>query len=297
MSDFNSFEAVPKCIKEDPKFQLKQPVTYILCSIRKENVYDFNTGQTTERTIIPTAHFIDAVYGYTDPNTLMPYTLRYVIGQKTVRLENGGDMVVPVIGNINFTRKAFGQMTLDPNNHLHQILYPILECHPLNEKNSGGANVFRRIDHEMIANEESKKEMVYFTALEKCHKMKDKELDDACKGFLLDFGGMPLDKVDRREKVIALVKIARNNPDLFLEKLKSINFSYISIIRDAELLKIISFNTVKDAWVYDASGEILHAKMPALDKYDSFVEWVKQNNKGEIALQKLKADIEEKNKK
>jgi hypothetical protein len=212
--------------------------------------------------------------------------MRYIIGEKVQETANGA-VVMPVYGNIIFKKNDNGIMTLNPLNSQHQILYTIMEYHPSNTANGG--SLFTKVDAAAAANDEYKRDLESFNALEKVMKMKSSDLDYTCKGLLLQFD-MPLEKVADNVKKITLKKIAEANPAKFLEDIKGLNFETKAVVRDAEILKNITYDESKQAWIYTRSGEVLHAKMPALDKYESIVEWMKSSKSGEIAYEKLKLD-------
>jgi len=266
--------------------QLTSTVQYKLCKVVQASHYDLDTGSVQHRLSVPSQEYIFNNYAYFDKATETSYTMRYIIGEKVQETANGA-VVMPVYGNIIFKKNDNGIMTLNPLNSQHQILYTIMEYHPSNTANGG--SLFTKVDAAAAANDEYKRDLESFNALEKVMKMKSSDLDYTCKGLLLQFD-MPLEKVADNVKKITLKKIAEANPAKFLEDIKGLNFETKAVVRDAEILKNITYDESKQAWIYARSGEVLHAKMPALDKYESIVEWMKSSKSGEVAYEKLKLD-------
>jgi len=205
-------------------------------------------------------------------------------------LSNGDSVVVPKRGVIVIGRKEGGQKTLDPNNPLDRILYTVLELHPDNEANGGGVDGFRKIDGAAAMKKEYEREKSSYEANKAIYDMKSAELNITCRGFLLSFDN-PIDKLDDDTKRFALLKVAKEDPKRFLMALREQDFELRSIIKNAEEMNIISYNEGKESWLLNQTGEIFHAKMPALDKYESIVEYINSTKKGELALEKLKNDI------
>jgi hypothetical protein len=266
--------------------QLTSTVRYKLCKVVKASHYDLDTGTVQHRLSVPSQEYIFNNYAYFDKATETSYTMRYIIGEKVQETANGA-IVMPVYGNIIFKKSDNGIMTLNPLNSQHQILYTIMEFHPSNTANGG--SLFTKVDAQAAANDEYKRDLESFNALEKVMKMKSSDLDYTCKGLLLQFD-MPLEKVADNVKKITLKKIAEANPVKFLEDIKGLNFETKAVVRDAEILKNIIYDESKQSWIYTRSNEVLHAKMPALDRYESIVEWMKSSKSGEVAYEKLKLD-------
>lgn len=266
--------------------ELVGTVQYKLCKVNQQSHYDLDTGSVQYRLSVPSQEYIFNNYAYFDKNTNTSHTIRFIIAEKVQETANGV-VIMPVYGNIIFKKNDNGILMLNALNTQHQILYTVMELHPSNTANGG--SLFTKVDAAAAANDEYKKDLESFNALEKVMKMKSSDLDYTCKGLLLQFD-MPLDKVADNVKKITLKKIAEANPAKFLEDIKGLNFETKAVVRDAEILKNISYDESKQAWIYTRSGEVLHAKMPALDKYESIVEWMKSSKSGEIAYEKLKLD-------
>lgn len=260
-------------------------VTYQLCGL-KPVVEPQESGMARTRLACPTL-YLPNTYIHTTPNG-ETHMMEYYVSRGITKLANGDSVVVPKRGIIVIGRREAGEKTLDPKNPLDRILFTFLELHPLNEANGGAG--FRKIDGEALMRKEYEREKSSYDANKAIYDMKASELNITCRGFLLNFDS-PLDKIDDDAKRFALLKVAKEDPKRFLMALREQDFELRSVIKNAEDMQIITWNESKDSWMLNQSGEIFHAKMPALDRYESIVEYVNSTKKGELALEKLKNDI------
>ena len=277
---FNPFIPFPEKLRN----KLDKPVEYKLCSVREVNHYDIETTRVENRTLVPSAVYIPSAFAYLDPNTSEAHTIQFVIGQKQQLTQGGESITVPVIGNITFNRAQRGFMKLDPKNPQHQILYTVLELHPMNKANGG--EVFEKIDVDKQIQEIERREKEDYAATQKVFGIKDAELDYYVNGFLINFG-MPLAEVPANHKRMKLLSVAKNNPEDFLSRLKDQYFEMYSNISQLQSIGELIYDETKQYWTTKNRTEKLCDKQPGQNAVDSLSDFFKTTKQGEKSYELL----------
>lgn len=268
-------------------------VTYQLCDI-KTVVEPQQNGIGRTRIAIPSAIYLRNAFIHQKSNG-ESFLVEYFVSNNVVRNRNGESVLLPKRGQIVLGRKEHGQKTLDPSkNPLDKILYTIMELHPDNVANGG--KVFKKLDPDAVAKKEIEQDKLTYLAHKAIYDMLDSDVNNTCKGLLIEFE-LPYDMVTIDMKKHQLLKVAKKDPQDFLTTIRSFEFELRTVVKDAEMAELIKWNLAKEVWLYGKTDELLVAKIPALDKYETLVEWFKTSKKGENALERLKVELASLNKK